>query len=73
MTEMSADLRLDELAILTQALYIAQKINIALQVGNARMLLACGNRLAARQEDRAHDQLAPMVDLRNVQRREFLA
>ena len=32
MTEMSADLRLDELAILTQALYIAQKINIALQV-----------------------------------------
>jgi hypothetical protein len=72
MTDMSADLRLDELAILTQRLYIAQKISIALQVGNARMLLACGNRLAARREEQHHDQLAPIVDLRNVERRALL-
>ena len=74
MTEMSADLRLDELAIMTQRLYIAQRISIALQIGNARMLQLCGSHHAARQADRHQpDELAPMVDLRNVERRAILS
>jgi hypothetical protein len=74
MTSLSADLRLDELAVMTQRLYIAQRINIALQMGNAKMLLLCGSHHAANQADRhQHDELGPMVDMRNVERRALLS
>ena len=73
MTDVNFDLRLDELAELTQRLYIAQRISVAIQIGNARMLLLCGNRLAARQDERYQpDELAPMVDLRHIPRRAIL-
>ena len=74
MADMTYDLKLDELAIMTQRLYIAQKISIALQVGNARMLLLCGNHRAARQADNHNpDELGPMVDLRFVERRAIMS
>ena len=74
MTELNFDLQLDELAVLTQRLYIAQRISVALQIGNARMLLLCGNRQAARQDEQYRpDELAPMVDFRHVSRRAILS
>jgi hypothetical protein len=72
--ELCADLRIDELAVLTQRLYIAQRINIALQIGNARMLLLCGSHHAARRhQERQTDDLAPLVDFTNAERREILS
>ena len=73
LTDLNFDLRLDELAVLTQRLYIAQKISVAIQIGNARMLLLCGNRFAARQDERHRpDELAPLVDLTYVSRSAIL-
>jgi hypothetical protein len=73
LAELNADLRLDELAIMTQRLYIYQRISIALQVGNARMLILCGNRLAARQDNNRPNELAPLVDFTFVENREILS
>jgi len=74
MTELNVDLRLDRLAVMTQRLYIAQRINIALQMGNAKMLLLCGSHHAANQaSDRHTDELGPMVDMRNVERRALMS
>jgi hypothetical protein len=56
---------------MTQRLYLAQRINIALQLGNAKMLLLCGNHHAANQAN--HNELGPIVDMRNVERRGLMS
>ena len=71
MVEFNADLSLEKLKVLAQRLYLFQKIAIALQTGNARMILLCGNRRAAIQDSTRPSDTAPLLDMTNVEWREL--
>lgn len=63
MLELEEELGLDKLTVMSQRLYIYQKVMVALQVANARMIILCGDpRLAQRERDNPSVH-APLVDL----------
>jgi hypothetical protein len=54
----------DRLSEKIQRMYCLQRISIALQNGNAQMILACSDTLAARRMNNSFDAYAPIVIVR---------